>query len=156
MGTGGATLGGTLRTVAGGCLIVVCGASCLIVVCGTGFCRRGTLRSAAGCWEWECEVHLVDWGIVWLNDTLRGLLRGKGVGWLGLTLSRMVVSVFNMATVLGSRGARLLAGAGFFRAWTMSLMPARIISVEEARGIGISCGNQETVSQMRVPEVDQM
>lgn len=78
-----------------------------------------------------------------------GLGRGRGKGLLGWTFKRTVVSWFNMATVLGWRGAKLLSGDGCLRACTMSWMPARMMSVDEARGMGLAWGNQDKVSQIR-------
>jgi len=95
---------GTLRTVAG-----VGGT--LRTVAGVG----GTLRTA-GCWASERRVVLVVRGMVESKVTRRGECRRKGLGLLGWTLRRTAVSVFNRATVLGLRGARLLAGAGCFKA----------------------------------------
>jgi hypothetical protein len=52
-------------------------------------------------------------------------------------------------TWLSVRGARGEPGGGLFRAVVMSLRPARMRSLEEARGMVTCVGNNETVSTMR-------
>jgi hypothetical protein len=53
------------------------------------------------------------------------------------------------ATWLSVRGASGEPGEGFWRASVMSCRPARIRSVEEARGMVTFVGNQEIVSAIR-------
>ena len=94
-------------------------------------------------------MDLVDWSRQGSKRTRIGLGRGRGKGLLGWTFKRTVVSWFNMATVLGWRGAKLLSGDGCLRACTMSWMPAWMMPVDEARGMGLAWGNQDKVSQIR-------
>lgn len=67
-----------------------------------------------------------------------------------------VVSCCSASTWLSVSGASGELADGFCSAATMSWRPARIKSVEEARGIGILEGNHEMVSQMRVVLVSKI
>jgi hypothetical protein len=59
-------------------------------------------------------------------------------------------------TWLSVRGAIGELLDGLLRALTMSWMPARMRSVDEASGMVTLVGNQETVSQMRSRRVSQI
>jgi hypothetical protein len=66
---------------------------------------------------------------------------------------RSVVSWWRAATWLSVNGANGELGDGLWRAAMMSWRPARMRSVEDARGMGMWDGNQDTVSVIRAARV---
>jgi hypothetical protein len=85
--------------------------------------------------------------IVLVGSTLRDK---ADFGGAAILLSKVLVRSRSAWTSLSVRGAKGELVDGCVKAWTMSLMPARTRSVEEARGIVTLDGNQDRVSVMRV------
>ena len=69
---------------------------------------------------------------------------------------RISVSCLRAWTWLSVSGANGKPGDGLFRATTMSLMPARIRSLDDLSGIMTLVGNQDTVLQMRSARVSHI
>jgi hypothetical protein len=78
------------------------------------------------------------------GSTLRD---GAAFGGAAMLLSNVALSVH------GAKGELV---DGCVKAWTISLIPARTRSMEEARGIVTLDGNQDSVSVMRVRRVSQI
>ena len=70
-------------------------------------------------------------------------------------LSKVVMSrrAWTSLSVLGANGE---LSDGFVKAWTMSLIPAMMRSVDEARGMVTLVGNQERVSVILSRRVSQI
>ena len=71
-------------------------------------------------------------------------------------LLRMAVSWWSAATWLSVSGSSGEPGEGLVSAARMSVMPARIKSLEEAIGMVTFVGNHVMVSQVRVARVSQI
>ena len=67
-----------------------------------------------------------------------------------------LVSWWRAATCVSVSGPKDDVGDGWCSAWTMSVMPARIKSFEEASGIVILVGNHDTVSEIRSDRVSNI
>ena len=92
---------------------------------------------------WLVSVGAAGAGMVMVWSVLA--LPGAG---LAALLVRILVSCLRAWTWLSVSGANGDPGNGLFRAATMSLMPARIRSLDNVSGIMNLVGNQDTVLQM--------
>lgn len=72
------------------------------------------------------------------------------------TFVRMLVSWVNASCWLSVKGASGEPEDGFWRARTMSAMPAKMRSLEFAKGMVVLVGNQVSVSQRRVARVSHI
>ena len=79
-----------------------------------------------------------------------------GAGAFGTRLVSSSVRICRVATWLSVSGSSGDPCDGFFRAERMSWIPARIRSLEDARGMVTLVGNQAKVSQMRSCRVSQI
>ena len=70
-------------------------------------------------------------------------------------LDNNCVNCFKASTWLSVSGASGEPGEGFFNAATMSWMPAKVISFDDANGMLILVGDHDTVSQMLLLLVSQ-